>query len=139
MMIANFRLALRRIRRHRIYSLINVAGLAAGLACCAAIILYVTNELTYDAFHPDAGRIYRIAAHTINQVGEFRFATTPAPLGPALAAEYPQVEKAARIAPPPENADHVLVVQGEKRFSRFFGSPSSGATRARRSPVPTPS
>ena len=116
MIASQFRIALRRIRRQRVYSLINVAGLAVGLACCATIILYVTNELTYDSFHPDAERIYRIAEHKINQVGESRFASTPGPLGPALAADYPQVEKVARIVSPPENADHVLVVQGEKRF-----------------------
>jgi len=116
-MIASYlRLSLRRIRRQRVYSLINVAGLAVGLACCATIILYVTNELTYDAFHPDAKRIYRIAAHQVNQVGDSRFASTPGPLAPALAAEYPQVTTAARIVPPPENADHVLVVQGDRRF-----------------------
>jgi len=116
MIASYFRLSLRRIRRQRIYSLINVAGLAVGLACCVTIILYVTNELTYDSFHPDAKRLYRIATRQKNQVGDSRFAATPGPLAPALAAEYPQVAKAARVVPPPENADHVLVVQGEKRF-----------------------
>ncbi|MDH4195791.1 MAG: ABC transporter permease [Candidatus Aminicenantes bacterium] len=116
-MIASYlRLSLRRIRRQRVYSFINVAGLAVGLACCATIILYVTNELTYDAFHPDAERIYRIAAHQITQVGDSRSAGTPGPLAPALAADYPQVEKAARVVAPYENADNVLVVQGDKRF-----------------------
>jgi putative ABC transport system permease protein len=116
MVASHLRIALRRIRRQRFYALINVAGLAVGLACCATIILYVTNELTYDSFHPEAGRLYRLATHQRNQVGEFRSATTPGPLAPALVAGYPQVEKAARVVPPPENADHVLVVQGEKRF-----------------------
>ena len=116
MIASHFRIALRRIRRQRVYSLINVAGLAVGLACCATIILYVTNEITYDSFHPDAERTYRVASHQINPVGDSRFASTPGPLAPALAAEYPQVAKAARVVPPPENADHVLVVQGEKRF-----------------------
>ena len=116
-MIASYaRIALRRIRRQRLYTLINVAGLAVGLACCATIILYVTNELTYDSFHPDAKRIYRVAARQKNQVGDSRFASTPGPLAPALTAEYPQVAKAGRVVPPPENADHVLVVQAEKRF-----------------------
>jgi putative ABC transport system permease protein len=116
-MIASYlRLSLRRVRRQRAYSLINVAGLAVGLACSVTIILYVTNELTYDSFHPDAARVYRVAGRTVNQVADTRAATTPGPLAPALAAEYPQVATAARIVPPPENADHVLVVQGDKRF-----------------------
>src|SRR4030042_1068075 len=116
MIASHFRIALRRICRQRVYSLINVAGLAVGLACCATIILYVTNELTYDTFHPDAERISRAASHQVNQVGDSRFASTPGPLAPALAAEYPQVAKAARIVPPPENADNVLVGRGEKPF-----------------------
>lgn len=111
-----FRIAARKLRRQRAYALINIAGLAVGLACSATIILYVTNELTYDTFHPDAGRLYRLASHQTSQVGESRSVASPAPLGPALAAAYPQVERAARVIPPPENADSVLVVQGEKRF-----------------------
>ncbi len=117
-----FKIGLRKIKRQTLYSIINIAGLAVGLACCAVIILYVTNELSYDAFHQDAKRIYRVANHTINQVGEFRYATTPGPLGPELKASYPQVEQAVRIVPPFENASHVLVVRGEKRFfeNRIF-------------------
>ena len=116
-MIANhLRIALRRIRRQRLYSLINVAGLAVGLACCVTIVLYVTNELTYDSFHPGAARIYRVSVHRKNSVGDFTSAQTSGPLAPALAAGSPLVEKAARIIPPPENAAHVLVVQGETRF-----------------------
>lgn len=111
-----FKIGLRKIKRQKLYSLINIAGLAVGLACCAVIILYVTNELSYDTFHKDADRIYRVANHRINIVGEFWFSTTPGPLGPELKASYPQVEQAIRIVPPFENASHVLVVQGEKRF-----------------------
>jgi len=110
------KIGLRKIKRQKLYSLINIAGLAVGLACCAVIILYVTNELSYDAFHKDADRIYRVATHRINIVGEFRFSTTPGPLGPELKASYPQVEQAIRVVPPFENASHVLVVQEEKRF-----------------------
>ncbi len=117
-----FKIGLRKIKRQTLYSIINIAGLALGLACCAVIILYVTNELSYDTFHKDADRIYRVASHRISLVGEFRFSTTPGPLGPELARSYPQVEQAVRIVPPFENASHVLVVRGEKRFfeNRIF-------------------
>jgi putative ABC transport system permease protein len=110
------KIGLRKIKRQKLYSLINIAGLSVGLACCAVIILYVTNELSYDAFHKDADRIYRVATHRINVVGESRFSITPGPLGPELKASYPQVEQAIRVVPPYENASHVLVVQEEKRF-----------------------
>jgi putative ABC transport system permease protein len=111
-----FKIGIRKLRRQKIYSLINIAGLAVGLACCSVIILYVTNELSYDSFHPDSDRVYRVAVHQINIVGEFTVAATRNPLGPELKANYPQVEEAVRIVPPYENAANVLVVQEERRF-----------------------
>jgi len=116
-LIPNYLLtAFRKIRRQKLFSFINVAGLAVGLACCAVIILYVANELSYDRFHPAAGRIYRIATRGANSVGEYAWATTPGPLGPVIQREYPQAETVARIIPPRENADNVLAVNGDKRF-----------------------
>ncbi|MFZ2055495.1 MAG: ABC transporter permease [Candidatus Aminicenantales bacterium] len=80
------------------------------------IILYVSNELSYDGFHPDADRTYRVASHRVSQIGEHWFAATPGPAAPILKREFPQVEEVARIVPPRENADNVLVVNREKRF-----------------------
>ncbi len=110
------KIGLRKIRRQKVYSSINIVGLAVGLACCAVIILYVTNELTYDNYHPDVDRIYRVATHTITQVGEGRASASPGPLGPELLASYPQVELAVRVVPPFENADNVLAVRKNRRF-----------------------
>ena len=110
------RIGLRKIRRQALFSAINVAGLAAGLACAAVIILYVTNELSYDSFHPDADRVYRVCLHRNSGVGEFRAAKSPGPLAAYLRENYPAVEKAVRIVPPPENKDNVLVVNGDRRF-----------------------
>ncbi len=116
-LLSNYlKIGLRKIKRQKVYSFINIVGLAVGLACSAVIILYVTNELTYDSFHPDVNRVYRVATHRISQIGEHTFVSTPAPLGPELKASYPQVEHAVRIVPPYENADHVLVVHEKKRF-----------------------
>jgi len=116
-LISNYlKIGLRKIRKQKIFAFINIAGLAVGLACCTIIILYVTNELSYDKHHKDANRIFRVASHRINIVGEFRMARTPGPLGPELKASYPDVEEAVRIVPPYENASHVLVVREEKRF-----------------------
>ncbi len=116
-LVSNYvRIGLRRILRQKVYALINIVGLAVGLACAATIILYVTNELTYDTFHPDAERVFRVATHQINQVSDSRAVATPGPLGPKLVADYPQVEKAARVVAPYENAENVLVVQGDRRF-----------------------
>ena len=109
-------ITLRNIRKHKSFSFINVFGLAVGLACCAVIILYVTNELTYDTYHPEADRIYRVGVHRENSVGVARQATTPGPLGPVLENDFPQIEFAVRVVPPFENADNVLVQRNEIRF-----------------------
>ncbi len=116
LLVNYLKIGLRKVKRQKVYSFINIAGLAVGLACCAVIILYVTNELTYDNFHTDVNRIYRVATHRISQVGEHRFVTTPSPLAPELKVSYPQVEEAIRVVPPYENADNVLVVRDQKRF-----------------------
>ncbi|MGB2908896.1 MAG: ABC transporter permease [Candidatus Aminicenantaceae bacterium] len=126
-LLSNYiKIGLRKVRRQKVYSFINIVGLAVGLACCAVIILYVTNELTYDSYHPDAERVFRIGTHSINQVAESRSATTPAPLALELKASYPQVEHAVRIIPPFENSQNTLVVRGDKRFFEtrvFFADP----------------
>jgi putative ABC transport system permease protein len=116
-LLANYlKIGIRKIKRQKVYSFINIVGLAVGLACCAIIILYVTNELTYDSFHPDVDRIYRIGTHRISQVGEHTYVSTPGPLAPELKTSYPQVEEAIRVVPPYENADNVLVVREQKHF-----------------------
>ena len=111
-----FKTAFRKMKRQKIFSFINIAGLAVGLACCAVIILYVVNELTYDTFHRDRDRIFRVNAYQVNEVGEFYMATTPGPLGPMLKDTFPQVEEATRVVPPYENPDSVLVVRKDRRF-----------------------
>jgi putative ABC transport system permease protein len=116
-LVANYlKIGLRKVRKQPLFSAINITGLAAGLACAAVIILYVTNELSYDSFHPDAGRIYRVCLHRKSAVGEFRAAKSPGPLAAHIRENYPAAEKAVRLVPPPENKDNVLVVNGEKRF-----------------------
>ena len=54
------KIALRNLSRNRVYSLINIAGLSIGLACCMLIILYNKDEVSYDRFHKNAEQIYRI-------------------------------------------------------------------------------
>ncbi len=89
---------IRKLLKDRFYSLINVSGLAIGLASCLLIILYVQDELSYDRFHEKSDQIYRICAlgsignTPINQV------YTCAPLPQTLMADYPEVVQAVRMA-----------------------------------------
>ena len=55
-----FKITLRNLLKHRIYSFINVSGLALGMACCVLIILWIQDELSFDRFHANRQDIYRI-------------------------------------------------------------------------------
>ncbi|MDE3000183.1 MAG: ABC transporter permease [Gemmatimonadota bacterium] len=79
--------AYRNLMRHKVYSLINVAGLSIGIAFCILAFLYVRHEWSYDAFHENADRIYR--AYIVDRTGASGM--TPDPLGPALEAAFPDV------------------------------------------------
>jgi hypothetical protein len=75
---------------------INIAGLAVGMACCILILLYVRDELRYDRFHENAERIYRLTLST-EEDGQPTNANTSFGQGPALAAEFPEVEAVIRF------------------------------------------
>lgn len=95
-MLTNYlKIALRTLRKQPGYTVINLFGLAVGLACCVLIYLYVTDELSYDRFHTNAERTYRLER---TQPGGSRSAFTDGPSGPTLAADYPEIEAAVRFS-----------------------------------------
>jgi putative ABC transport system permease protein len=55
-----FKIALRNLKRNRLFSAINIAGLTIGIATCMLLMLYVENELSYDRFNENADRIVRV-------------------------------------------------------------------------------
>jgi putative ABC transport system permease protein len=79
------------------YSLINVAGLAIGMASCLLILMFVHDELSYDAFNKKANRIYRVAASFFYGGRNFDIAVAPAPTAQVLIDEFPEVENAVRF------------------------------------------
>ncbi len=90
---------LRGIWRYRAYSAINILGLAIGIACSLLILLYVQHELSYDRFHDNADRVYRVTITGLLGGNEVNAAVSPQPLAAALEREFPQVEAAARLQP----------------------------------------
>ncbi|MCP4632784.1 MAG: FtsX-like permease family protein [candidate division Zixibacteria bacterium] len=98
-MILNYlKIALRNLLRHKVYSLINIVGLAIGIAACVLILLFIQRELSFDNMHSDAERIYRVltidkALGTNNQ----RVGITMPALGKALPGAFPEVEDALRL------------------------------------------
>ncbi len=81
--------AIRNLGRHRIYSAINIIGIAIGLSFCILTYLFVQNEWTYDTFHENADRIYRVYE---KEKFEWISGQTPGPLGPALTEAFPDMQ-----------------------------------------------
>ncbi|HXB91811.1 MAG TPA: ABC transporter permease [Puia sp.] len=80
--------ALRRLGRHKLTTGINLLGLTFGILSCVVIYLYVSFEFSYDKFHADAARIYRLVVPTTNDYGiESNGAMMSGPIGPALRQE----------------------------------------------------
>ena len=82
------KVAYRNLLRHWLYAAINVVGLGIAIAFCLLAFLYVRHEWTYDAFHENADRIYRVYA--VNDRGR-SIGGAPAALAPALAEALPDV------------------------------------------------
>ncbi|MXZ74331.1 MAG: FtsX-like permease family protein [Gemmatimonadetes bacterium] len=89
--------ALRNLRRHPAYSLINIAGLAIGMATCILILMYIQDELGYDRYHPHAERVYRIVDDIESGGQTVQTAGTPTGWGPALRRDFPEIELLVRI------------------------------------------
>ena len=111
-MLKNYlKIALRHLLKHKGYSFINFAGLAAGMAGCILIMLWVRFELSYDTFPPAAGRIFRVVQEQRFSGSVQQVAVVAAPIGPALARDYAEVESMVRLRP-----RTVLASYGEKKF-----------------------
>ncbi|ANE53163.1 ABC transporter permease [Flavisolibacter tropicus] len=93
------RLAMRGLMKNRIFSFINIFGLAIGLTCCLLITLYIYHELSYDTHQKQRNRLYQVGTLAVIDGKAERYGTTPAPLAKAMQQEYPEVEKVARLMP----------------------------------------
>jgi putative ABC transport system permease protein len=115
-MIKNYlKIAVRNLVRQKMYSLINITGLSIGIACFLLISLWVFDELSYDRFHDNKDRIYRV--NTMSK--DMGLITSSSwRLGPAMIEVYPEIEAFTRLWP----WERSLVKYQEKSFdeSRFF-------------------
>ncbi|MBT1695815.1 ABC transporter permease [Fulvivirgaceae bacterium PWU4] len=93
-----FKVAIRNILKYKFFSLINILGMTIGIAACLLIVLYVTDELSYDRFHAKAENIYQVGLHGRIGGQDIRTTTTAPPMAEALVREVPGVAEATRIA-----------------------------------------
>ncbi|HEU5290526.1 MAG TPA: ABC transporter permease, partial [Cyclobacteriaceae bacterium] len=119
-----FKVAYRNFTKESLYSFINVTGLATGIACSLLIFLYVSDELSYDRYHSNAGKIYRVNEffEPADGSGE-RSSSIPFPMGEALVVDYPNmVKEAVRFFDFQAPTITVVYEQTEKEFNErnFF-------------------
>jgi putative ABC transport system permease protein len=127
-MIKNyFKIALRNIRRYSTHSILNISGMAIGMASAVLILLWVQNELSYDRFHKNADCLYRVLENQYSEGGEvLQTALTPNALAPALKKENPEIIRSARYegrAWPVQKGDDYIMEAGafvDKDFLEMF-------------------
>ncbi len=91
------KIAVRNFLRNKVFSFINIIGLAIGMAVCILILLWVRHELSYDRFHDNSERIFRVVEMQEQSGEPFPVAVTPAPLGPGMLQDFPEVVNFSRF------------------------------------------
>lgn len=97
-MISNYvKVAIRQINRYRLFSAVNIFGLALSMSVCLVILNLIIDQRSFDNFHPAADRIYRVTTHMSGAWGNAELATSAAPLGPALLEQDDGIERLVRM------------------------------------------
>jgi len=97
-MIKNYLLtAIRNLKKHTVYSFINILGLAIGMACSILILLWVQDELKFDRWHEKGGRVGRVLVRIMNNGEPFDVAVTQAALAPNMQKDFPEIESICRF------------------------------------------
>src|SRR5882757_2458076 len=111
-MIRNYlKIAFRNLWRHRVFSFINIMGLAVGMSACFLIFLYVRFELSYDSFHSKADRIYRVVCDIKTPTETLNFSVPSWAMPSNIKTDFPEVESFARVS-----GDNILVRRGNIKF-----------------------
>jgi len=97
-----FKIALRNIKRYSVHSILNISGMAIGMACAILILLWVQDELSYDRFHKNADNLFRvIERQNIPGAETTEMVPTPGALCQALKEKYPEIIRTSRYTPAP--------------------------------------
>jgi putative ABC transport system permease protein len=110
--------ALRAMARHKLYSFINIAGLAVGLACAVLIMLFVRDELSYDKWIAGSENLWRVEVtyHVPGRSDPIITAQTPMPIPPAMHDQIPEVRNATRLV-----REGMTLTAGDRQFSENVG------------------
>lgn len=105
------KIAWRNILRNKLFSFINILGLSIGIACCSIIYLYVTFEMSYDSYHENSSRIYRITTLLKDPKKQDHFAPTSPTMAVRIKTNFPEVSKFFRM-----NESKSMITYGDKKI-----------------------
>jgi putative ABC transport system permease protein len=113
------KLAFRNLFRHKIFSVINILGLAIGMAVCILVLFWMEDEFSFDKFNENFNNIYRVA-HTVKYEDQIiQSSKSPHPLGEILKEDFPEVEEYTRFG---TFVGEVLIRNGDRAFYELGGS-----------------
>lgn len=113
MLKSYIRIAFRNLVRNKLFSTLNILGLAIGMGSAILILLWVNDELQVDQFHANGPLLYRVMENQQYTDGKlFTFSSTPGPMAPFIKDKYPEIEKASRFSWEVNN----LFTLGDKTF-----------------------
>jgi putative ABC transport system permease protein len=125
-MLKNYlKVAFRTMRRNKLFSMINIAGLTIGLTCVVLLALWIQDEVDYDRFHKDIDRIYLTAAHVKKSHVEYIDPASVPGVGPLLEEVFPEIEESSRFLYGPRTW---VFRYGDKTFTEnrvYHGDPES--------------
>src|SRR5215213_10778453 len=92
----NFNAILRGLWKNKVFTLINIGGLSIGLAVAVLILWWVKSELSYDNYHPNSAKVYRVTSHLLE--AKWIWETSPLLLSEVAAKEVPEIVQSTRLS-----------------------------------------
>lgn len=115
-----FKASYRSLLKNKIFTLINISGLAIGIAACFFIFQYAHFEQSYESYNVNADNIYRVPLHYHTSSGDdYTEATNYPPVGPALKANFPEVVSFARLVPSSNTSGTTTISRIEGGVTKF--------------------
>ena len=99
MLINYFKIAWRNMMKSKIFSFINIFGLAIGLTCCMLITVYLRYEWSYDSYQKDVSNLYQMETEFDMQGKKFTLTATPTPMAAQIVHDFPEVRQSTRLMP----------------------------------------
>jgi len=113
-MLRNYlKIAVRNLLRHKLHSVINISGLAIGMACCVLIMVFLQDELSYDKFHDNVERIFLVTEERGSEARIYQSWSSPISLAHSLSEGFPEVLQATSVR---EIREEYLIRHGDKSF-----------------------